>query len=81
METRVKQGRGEESRMQAKEGGRKEARKREGGGGERSTIQQLRMRRTHMARGNTRASETVVSGTKNGNANAIVHKPHTTEYV
>jgi len=38
------------------------------------TIQPLRTRRTHMARGNTGASETVVSGTKNGNANAIAHK-------
>jgi len=63
--------------MQAKEEGRKEARKREEGGGERSTIQPLRMSRTHMARGNTRASETVVSGTKNGNATAIAHNKAT----
>ncbi len=81
--------------MQEKEEGRKEARRRKEGGrrkGKRKeefmrvqtktcTMHPLRMRRTHMARGNMGASEIVVSGTKNGNANAIVHKPHTTEYV
>jgi len=35
------------------------------------TIQPLRMKRTHTARGNTGALKTAISSTKNGNADAI----------
>jgi len=38
------------------------------------TICPLRIRRTHIARGNMRDSKTMMSGMKNGNANAITHE-------